>query len=190
MKLNTVLVSALSAITLVAVAPSAASAQIEDDADDRAGLTIGIGAGMGHLECSGDMCDGVTEAGGLDAHIGVVLAPQFAIMGELWGMAHAEDRLTVAQTMATVGPQVWVVPRLWLRAGIGVARASYNYDAEVVEFMDSTDWVPAAMAAAGVELISGRDFVMDLQLRAGAGFFNEGDTEIQNLSIGLGANWY
>jgi hypothetical protein len=190
MKQKTLLLSALSAITLISVAPTVAAADQLQEEDSRAGITIGIGAGLGHLECTGDMCDGVTEAGGLDAHIGLVFLPQFALMADVWGMAHYENRLTVSQSMVTVGPQVWLLPRVWLRAGVGVARASYNYDAEIVEFMDSTDWVPAAMAAAGVELIGGNDFVMDLQLRAGSGFFNDADTEVRNISLGIGANWY
>ncbi|GAB4513933.1 MAG: hypothetical protein Tsb0020_32320 [Haliangiales bacterium] len=186
-RLTTLFVSMLAATGLATAGlSSAAWAQ----SDDRTGLTIGIGAGLGHLECAGEYCDGVTEALDLNAHLGALLAPQLAVTGDVWLMAHSQDRLSVSQTMVTGGIQAWVVPRLWLRAGVGVARAAYSYDATVVDIMDTTEWVPAAMAGAGVEVITGNSFVLDVQLRAGSGFFNDGDTEIRNLSLGLGANWY
>jgi hypothetical protein len=192
MQLHGIMSAVWIAIAAISLSSSVASAgeYVMDEEEGRAGLTIGIGVGAGHLECAGEYCNGVTEAGGLDAHAGVVFRPYLAVVGDVWAMAHTEDRLTVSQSMATIGPRVWLLPRLWLSAGIGVARASYNYDAEIVEIEDSTEWNPAGMAAFGVELLSGDKFALDVQMRTGTGFFNDGDTRIYNLSLGIGANWY
>jgi len=158
--------------------------------EQREGLTIGIGVGAGHLECGGEYCNHTTVAGGLDAHVGVVLQPYLAIVADIWAMAHTEERLTVSQSMATVGPRVWLLPRLWVGAGIGAARASYNYDIEITQLEDSTEWNPAGMVAVGLELLSRDTFGLDIQLRSGAGLFNDSETRIYNMSLGIGANWY
>lgn len=161
----------------------------EEEEEQRRGLAIGIELGGGHMQCTGVGCDGVTESGGLSVNVGAMLAPNLAIMADGWMMAHREDRLTLMHGLATIGPQLWVGP-FWIRGGVGVARASFNYDAGLVEVDDKTETVPAAMAAIGFEVISTRDFALDLRLRGGTGFFHDGDTEVRNLSLGVGANWY
>jgi hypothetical protein len=163
--------------------------EAEEEEDRRQGLAIGIELGGGHMECQGVGCEGVTESGGASVNIGAMLMPNLAIMVDAWMMAHRDDRLTLTHGIATIGPQLWVGP-FWVRGGVGVARASFNYDAGIVEISDETETVPAAMAAIGFEVISTRDFALDLRLRGGTGFFHDGDTEVRNLSLGLGANWY
>lgn len=162
---------------------------VVEEEEERSGLAIGVELGGGHMECQGEGCDGVTEAGGLSLNIGAMLTPNLAIMADGWIMGHTEDRLTLTHAMATIGPQLWVGP-FWVRGGIGVARASFNYDAGIIDVGDKTESVPAAMAALGVEVISTKDFALDVRLRGGSGFFNDGDTEVRNLSLGVGANWY
>jgi len=180
--------------TMVLVLAGASQAAAQDEVvvverEQRDGLTIGVELGGGHMECEGVGCDGVTEAGALSVNIGGMLTPNFAIMGDAWMMGHREDRLTLTHGMATIGPQLWIGP-FWVRGGVGVARASFNYDAGIVDIGDKTETVPAAMAALGLEVISTKDFALDLRLRGGTGFFNDGDTRVQNVSLGLGANWY
>lgn len=175
----------------LAAAPVLADDYYEDHRGvDRDGLLVGVGLGAGHLECEGEGCNGVTEAGGLNVQLGVMLSNRLAIVGDLWAMGHTEDRLTVSQSMVTVGPQLWIIDALWLRAGVGLARAAFNYDAEIVDISDESELVPAVMAAAGLELLATDDFALDAQLRFGSGFFNDHETQIQNISIGVGANWY
>lgn len=192
---KTRILSALGTATvLLLTGASQAAAQDEDDVivverEERGGLALGVELGGGHMECEGEGCDGVTEAGGLSVNAGVLLTPNFGIMVDGWMMAHREDRLTLTHGMATIGPQLWIGP-FWVRGGVGVARASFNYDAGPVDVGDKSDTVPAAMAALGIEVISTPDFALDVRLRGGTGFFNDGDTEVRNLSLGLGANWY
>jgi hypothetical protein len=163
--------------------------EAEEDDERRQGLAIGIELGGGHMECQGVGCDGVTESGGASVNLGVMLAPNLAIMADGWMMAHRDDRLTLTHGIATIGPQLWMGP-FWVRGGVGVARASFNYDAGIIDIGDETETVPAAMAAIGFEVISTRDFALDVRLRGGTGFFHDGDTEVRNLSLGVGANWY
>lgn len=163
--------------------------EAEEDDERRQGLAIGIELGGGHMECQGVGCDGVTESGGASVNLGVMLTPNLAIMADGWMMAHRDDRLTLTHGIATIGPQLWMGP-FWIRGGVGVARASFNYDAGIIEVGDETETVPAAMAAIGFEVISTRDFALDVRLRGGTGFFHDGDTEVRNLSLGVGANWY
>lgn len=162
---------------------------VTEEEEQRDGLAIGVELGGGHMECAGEGCDGVTEAGGLSLNVGAMLTPNLAIMADGWIMGHTEDRLTLTHAMATIGPQLWVGP-FWVRGGIGVARASFNYDAGIIDIGDKTESVPAAMAALGVEVLSTKDFALDVRLRGGTGFFHDGDTQVRNLSLGVGANWY
>lgn len=183
----------IAAGVLASLCMTAAPALADDHYDEgtrRDGLLIGVGLGAGHMQCEGEGCDGVTEAGGLNVQLGAMITDRFAIVGDLWAMGHTEDRLTVSQSMATLGPQFWLFDALWLRAGVGLARAAFNYDAEIVDIGDETELVPAAMAAVGLELLHTDDFALDAQLRFGSGFFNDEDTQIQNISVGVGANWY
>jgi hypothetical protein len=110
-------------------------------------------------------------------------------MADGWMMGHTEDRLTLTHGMATIGPQLWIGP-FWVRGGLGVARASFNYDAGLVDIGDKTETVPAAMAALGVEVLATKDFALDVRLRGGTGYFRDGDVKVHNVSLGVGANWY
>ena len=192
---KTRILSALgAAVGLVLAGAGQAAAQDDDqmivvEKEERGGLALGVELGGGHMECEGEGCGGVTEAGEVSVNTGVLLTPNFGIMADGWLMAHREDRLTLTHGMATIGPQLWIGP-FWVRGGVGVARASFNYDAGIVDIGDKTETVPAAMAALGLEVISTPDFALDLRLRGGTGFFNDGDTQVQNVSLGLGANWY
>jgi hypothetical protein len=190
------LLKTLIVLLSLGLAPALAAADIQEyevkkKGTDRDGFVIGIGAGVGHMQCDGIGCEELTTAGGLSIQLGAMLGSRFAIMGDLWGMAHRENRLTLTQGIASVGPQVWLLDRVWLRAGVGVARSGFNYDAEIVDISNRSDLVPAATAALGVELLASDDFALDLQFRAGAGFFHEdADDRVQNYSVGVGANWY
>lgn len=185
---------ALIGISLLVLGSASTAFANDNDDEERSGLMFGIGLDAGHLElavgaCPGQ-CEGVTEAGGVNVHLGLMLTPKLAIVGELWGMGHMEENLFVSQAIATVGPKLWLGDRFWVKGGVGAARAGFRYDTAIGDFDDSTDYVFAASAATGFELISTDDFALDLQLRGGSGFFGTADTRIRNLSAGVGINWY
>lgn len=162
----------------------------------RQGLMIGFGLGGGELSCedvstSGSgPCDGVTEAGSIDAHLGIMLSPRLAIMGDIWAMGHTEDQLTVSQTITTAAAQLWLTPRLWIKGGIGVAHARFNYDGVIVEVESSSETVPAGMLAVGYELMHRPRFALDVQLKGGTGIYDEGDTQAHNAALSVGLNWF
>jgi uncharacterized membrane protein YtjA (UPF0391 family) len=155
----------------------------------RSGVTFGGALGFGHIACDGADCDGVNEAGGIDVHVGGLVAPDLGIVLDLWGMSHNDDRATFSQAIVTGALRYWLVPRFWIQGGIGVAQATWTYDADVVQFEDQSETVPAVMGAIGLELLSTRSFAMDVQLRAGTGLY-EDDVRVRNVSLGLGVNWY
>jgi hypothetical protein len=156
----------------------------------RSGITFGGGLGFGHIGCDGADCDGVNDAGSLDVHVGGMYAPGMALVADLWGMSHSDgDNATFSQGIFTAGIRVWLVPRLWIQGGLGVAEARWHYSSEFIDFESRSDTVPAVMGAIGVELLSSPTFALDLTLRGGTGFF-EDDVQVRNLSLGVGVNWY
>jgi hypothetical protein len=138
-----------------------------------------------------DICDGVTEAGGAEFHIGTMLRPAFGLSGEVWVMGHTEDNVTITHAITTVGVNFWILPRLWVRGGLGWAVAKWHYKGPLgLNLSDSTESVPAVMAAAGYELYAKRNFALDIQLRGGTGFYKEGDAKASNAAVGVAFTWY
>jgi len=181
-----------SIVAALAVSATAASADVvvERTRAERRGLLIGIGVGAGHMECTGSGCESVNEAGGAHLQLGTMITPRMAIVGDIWGMAHRDDRVTLTHMMATVGPQIWLLPRFWIRAGVGGARAGFTYDITIADIDDRTNTVLGIAGAAGLELVSSPTFGLDLQLRAGTGFFEDEESRIDNFALAFGANWY
>jgi hypothetical protein len=188
-------------VTLASLVPAVATAQegapsAPRRGPHRDGFLIGFGLGAGHIEADCSDC-GLTEAGGLDFHIGSMLGPRIGIMFDGWVMAHTEDNLTLSHTIATVAAQLWLLDFLWVKGGIGVAQAAYRWDGVFVDFQDETRLAPAVMVAAGLEFLRGRKFVMDAHLRVGTGFYDTDDSEengyevrATSVQVGVGFNWY
>lgn len=184
--------------SLTALAATAGSAAAEDDSSllsTRDGATFGVGVGGGHIGCSddeGNDCDGdgTNEAAGLNLRAGIMLSPRLALTGDLWAMAHTEDELTVTQTIAAAVLRGWVSERLWLQGGLGMARATAEIDlGQFGDIMSETDYVPAAVAGIGVEVLSSEHLALDLELKGGSGLY-EDNIQIYNLSLGAGVSFY
>ena len=78
---------------------------------------------------------------------------------------------------------------VWLKGGIGFAnlKISDENDPNVsIAFDDESGG--AVMGAAGVEVVQSYNFALDLQVRAGHGFYSGGD--LNNLAFMVGFNWY
>jgi hypothetical protein len=182
----------LTAVGLVAAGASLAGAQTGDTMvvdSGRSGFTLGVGLGLGHLGCADDDCDPVNEAAGINFHAGAMVSPRLAVIADVWGMAHRDDRVTLSQTIVTGALRFWPVRRLWISGGVGVARASFRYDADFVDLEDRTDSVLGYMGAVGFEALASTTFALDVALRAGTGAYDE-DTRIRNVAVTVGANWY
>jgi hypothetical protein len=159
------------------------------EASVRSGWNFGFGVGGGDISCGGPGCDGVTEAGSLDLEVGRMLRPRLRAVLDIWIMAHREDDLAVNQTIATAGLQYWIVNRLWLRGGIGTARAAFTYQGTLGDTADDDAQTVLGLAGGiGVEVLSRRTFALDVELRGGTGFYD--DIRAHNAAFDVAVTWY
>jgi hypothetical protein len=177
------------AFLAISTAAYAQDAVVEGSGRDT-GVTFGGGVGVGHITCEGADCGGVNTAGGLMLHVGGMLNPSVALLGDAWGMLHREDRATFSQGMLMGAVRWWPIQRFWIGGGVGIAVAEWKYDADVVELTNRSAVVPAGMLNAGIELISSRSFSLDVELRGGTGFYDHNDVQIRNVMLGVAVNFF
>lgn len=165
---------------------------------NRAGrLAFGFGLGLGGMHDDGsaitacDNCDFQPLAFEADIHLGGMLGPRFALMFE--GQANIQtihtdffDDTTLTQGAAMIAGQFWILPQLWIKGGIGLANLQID-DAFFTEDLGSG---VAVMGAAGFELLSARNFAIDLQGRIIEGTYNSGSDHVTSGTIGIGIDWY
>lgn len=192
-RLTRLAIIGLSALVAIPLATAQAEPASYHMARGRDGATLGVSLFTGHLGCKtddGDDCgDGVQPAGGLEIHGGIMMGPRLALLGELWGMTHREDDFSTSQVLLTGNLRAWLANRIWLQGGVGVARSTVRFEGDLIDIESESDTVPAFAVGLGVELIQTSSFGLDLQLRAGRGFY-DGDVSLYNLGFGVGASWY
>lgn len=150
----------------------------------RSGFLIGFSLGGGTITC--DDCDDLSGVA-LDIHLGGMLTPRLALMFDGMGVAHSfEGGGTLIHVVDTVAAQYWVTPQFWIKGGLGIGRLSVN-DENGDEVLAS-ETGSAVMVGAGYEVLHGRSFALDLQLRGAVAHYDDG--EIQMGSLNLGLNWY
>jgi hypothetical protein len=196
--LRTTLARTLGATVLVATAAPAFAdnvvvATADSASDDRVGLVIGASIDGGNIGCqnkNGDDCgNGAHPAGGFSVHVGGMISPSLALLGEAWGMGHTENDVTASQVIGTVALRAWVAPRLWLQGGFGVARSSLSFSSGSVMATDTSDTVPAVVGAIGLEVLRAPTFGVDLELRGGTGLY-EDNVRIYNAALGVGVTFF
>jgi hypothetical protein len=157
---------------------------------ERRGFLIGIGIGPGSIDVIDEYGD---EEDSLDGasftlQIGGLINPRFGLMLDVWSVVHHDDEygddFTISHNIMTIAAQYWLTPRFWIKGGIGRANYEVSTDFEDAESED----VPAWLVGLGYELAHSRTFALDLQLRVGAGEYEEGT--LQNGAFLLGLNWY
>jgi hypothetical protein len=162
----------------------------------RAGLVFGFSGGIGGVSASncGDEC-GV--AGSLEGHLGGMIGPRTALLFEIWGNDHpwtdsAGNSRETINTFFTGALQYWLTDILWVKGGAGFAEiratvdTGYGYSADVG---DGSGF--ALFGAAGVEVVQSYNFALDIQLRAGNGFYDRSQGgNAQNYALMVGFNWY
>lgn len=167
---------------------------------ERRGFTLGMSFGVGGmgtetgaidcLDCVGDPL-----AGGLTFHVGAMITPRLALLVEYAGSVKQLDAVgfnNFSQSMALIGAQYWLTPKVWLKGGFGYAYAAVSYDdGWVVEDQGVADG-GALAAAIGYEILSGPRFAIDLQARVGVGVYESLDysDQIQSGHIGIGLSWF
>lgn len=151
----------------------------------RLGLYGGFGLGLGEMTADCDGCDDALESLGVNFDIGYRIGPRFGIMLDGWGLGHPEDQVTLVHAIVTIGAQYWLSPPLWIKGGIGSARLSLQYEGET---QAESDTVAGFMLAAGYEVVHSPGFSVDLELRAGSGFYEDGT--VNNVAIGATLHWH
>jgi hypothetical protein len=197
MKFSPIVFSSVFAGVLLTAAASASADTVViasgTPSNDRSGLVLGASVDGGNLGCqtkSGDDCgNGTHAAGGLSVHVGMMVGPRLAILGEAWGMAHTEDSLTATQALATANVRAWLTRRLWLQGGVGVARSKISYDSSLFMVSSTSSTVPAVAVAVGLELVHSPGFGLDVELRGGSGVYRD-DVRIYNAALGVGVSFF
>lgn len=194
------------ALTFLLVAvPGLAAAQtpaapVAPGPPPRVGWEVGAGIYGGEINCenkNGDFCDGVTEAGGIDLHVNYFFNPRLGVFADVWPMVHTEDTWTFTHNIVSLGVKYRPAPILTVAAGLGSAQARVRYNIGPFEGRAETEVVGAFFASGAVEILRGRRFAVDLQARAGIGFYRENDSgssdaDIVGRNLGLGAavTWF
>jgi len=191
---------ALLASAVIAVPTIATAQPNSDERPARVGFEGGFGIYGGEINCSNsdgnELCDGITEAAGLDLHLNYFFSESIGIYADVWPMVHTEDNWTFTHNVVTVGVKVRPAPILTLAAGVGSAQARVSYEVGPFEGEKKSEVAPAVFVSAAVEVLRGRSFALDLQARGGLGFYgsDENDTspDITGRNLGLGAalTWF
>ena len=189
---------AFTLVTVAAIAPVAAQPSHRSEPRPRVGLEGGFGLYGGEINCedqSGESCGGFNEAGGIDGHLTYMFAPTIGITFDVFPMFHTEDRWTFTHNVVTVGAKWRPAPIVSLTAGLGSAQASLHYDG-AIQLDSRSDTGGALLLAAGVDVVRGRNWAIDLEVRAGFGFYgdddNDGNADIvaRNLGFGAAITWF
>lgn len=162
----------------------------------RQGWTFGVGLGLGGLDTDSGVldcfeCDYDPAAVGFNLHVGGMINPRLAILGEMWmqfQQIDAEGFGQGYQSMLLAAVQYWVMPQLWIKGGLGFAGLGVSY---ADGYADDLNSGAAVMGAVGYELYSSPEMAVDLQLRLGAGSYNSGvEDRAQTVMLSGGINWY
>jgi len=167
---------------------------------NRAGrLALGFSLGLGGMHDDGSAitscanCDFQPLAGEGDFHIGGMLSPRFALLFEAQGNIQTISSsglrgadTTLSQGAAMVAAQVWLLPMLWIKGGLGFSHLQIDDQF----FTEDLGGGAALMGAIGFEILSAPNFALDLQGRIIEGTYNSGNDHLTSGTIGLGINWY
>jgi opacity protein-like surface antigen len=153
----------------------------------RSGLVLGFGLGIGGItasDCAPGFC-GAALAG--EFHLGGILAPRLALMGDVWGNIRGIDNTdgSLSQSFWSVAAQYWALDNLWLKGGLGIAHV--QVDSASAGLLDDETALGLTLAA-GLEVLRSGNMILDLQGRFGRGFYDAGG--VNNFAFLVALNWY
>ena len=132
---------------------------------ERHGLFGGGGLFGGNISCDGADCGGFREAGGASGHIGYLFTTKLGVLLDLWAMTSSQNNVSVTFVASTINLRYYVAPSFWVQGGIGNGHAIVR----VSIFQARGDDVPAAEVGAGLELVRGRNWALDVSLKLAQG---------------------
>jgi hypothetical protein len=168
---------------------------------DRTGrLAWGASLGIGGMSENGtsvscNSCNYNPAALEGDFHVGGMLSPRFALLFEFQVNAQTIDNnanatTSLSQSAAMVAGQYWLTPQLWIKGGIGVAHLSVDSQDYYGTVTQPVSDGSALMGGVGYELLSARNFAVDVQGRIIAGNYKGIDDHVSSGTVGIGINWY
>ena len=172
------------------LATSAAHAQpgvMQQLPPQRHGVFFGGSLTGGEISCDGDSCGGFREAGGGALQIGYMLSPRFGLLVDAWAQTSRDDDVALTFITTTVNARFWLARILWVQAGLGNGHAQLD----VGPFAGRSDNVPVGQLAAGIELVRGRNWALDLQAKVAQGSEtdDDGDAVQTGRSSGIGVSF-
>lgn len=154
---------------------------------ERHGLFGGGALWGGDISCDGGDCgDGFREAGGASGHVGYMVTPRLGLVLDVWAMTSSKDDVALTFAMGTVGARLWLIPGLWVQGGIGSGHAI----ARIGPFDAESDDVPVAQLAAGIEVVRGRGWALDVSAKFAQGASTDefGDDITTGRAAAIGAS--
>jgi len=154
----------------------------------RSGFVFGVGVGGGGISAQdcGDVCGG---AGAFEFHLGGMLNPRTALVGDFWFMGRSipnSDASTV-HSLYTLALQYWPADILWIKGGIGGGNMNVSSNVDGFTYGDENGL--GLLGALGVEFLQAGGFALDGQFRLGHGFYSQGG-DVNVWALMIGANWY
>jgi hypothetical protein len=192
----------------------------EASTPQRDGFVVGASFGRGSIDVKCDSCGNrpsLKEALSVAAHVGYMITPRLAVLGEHWSVRYNargghwfDDSVAhlVAQHITAVAAQVFVTDSVWLKAGIGVGRHISDGDYARQHSGPQTPMVvskdsmgpapsespsgasPASFVAVGWEFAHNSMFAAEIQLRTGTTRRPDNLYQVYNAALNVGFNWY
>jgi hypothetical protein len=166
----------------------------------RGGIVWGFGLGAGGMsmpDC-GQVCGAVGMG---EFHIGGMIAPRLAVMGDFWQtFRYFSDPIIGSgesyNGIYTAALQFWLNDIIWLKGGVGLGHLQIggyaDYYGYTVPVDNETGF--AFMLAGGLEIVQSYNFTVDLQLRYGNAVYsppqNGGGGDTNQFGFLVGFNWY
>lgn len=186
--------------TALLAAPRVAGAQeaMAEEEEVRSSIILGGGLGLGGMSFSVDGEEEVSyDATGLQLNFGGMVMPRLALgidLTVLFARDEPEDGgedLRVFERAIGVWGRYWIIPRLWLEAGIASVRAGASSDFAEYPTYDGAQ----IHGAAGFEILHRPHWAIDVSLRlAAAGYGDESDVggtfSSQSAALLVGFAWF
>jgi hypothetical protein len=153
----------------------------------RDGLVLGFalgGGGISASNCAPGFCGGAISG---EFHVGGMMAPNLALLFDLWGNAKGIDGTdgSFSQTFWSAALQYWPANIFWVKGGLGIAHVQISSNSQGL-LDDET--ALGLMLGAGVEVLQAGNMALDLQFRFGHGFYDGGG--LNNYAFLVGLSWY